>query len=184
MQDATPHSKRDIQRMSDTNRYPAATGTSITIRPIRLKDMEMEAEFVRQLSPQTRHYRFLGAVRELSPSLLRQFCDVDGRHSMAFVATIKEEGRETEIGVSRYAPSADTDVREMAVTVADGWQKKGLGTRLARQLIKFAKGQGVRRLYSVDLADNSAMHELAIELGMSAAQDPDDAHQIIYSLNL
>jgi hypothetical protein len=39
-------------------------------------------------------------------------------------------------------------------------------------------------MYSVDLADNSAMRELARELGMSASRDPEDAHQVIYSLTL
>jgi hypothetical protein len=42
----------------------------------------------------------------------------------------------------------------------------------------------VKQLYSVELSDNAAMRELAHELGMSASGDPDDAHQVIYSLPL
>jgi acetyltransferase len=103
---------------------------------------------------------------------------------MAFVATVSENGRETEIGVSRYAPNETGDVREMAVTIADAWQNKGLGTRLTRQLIEHAREHGVRRLYSIDLADNDAMRHLARDLGMTAMPDPDDARQIIYSLTL
>jgi hypothetical protein len=37
----------------------------------------------------TKHYRFLGGVKELSPAELKRLCDVDGRHSMAFVATVQ-----------------------------------------------------------------------------------------------
>ena len=84
----------------------------ITIRPIRLADAAMEAEFVRKLSPETKHYRFLGGLKELSPALLKSLCDIDYRHSMAFVATVTQDGKEIEIGVSRYAPNANEDVRE------------------------------------------------------------------------
>jgi hypothetical protein len=42
----------------------------------------------------------------------------------------------------------------------------------------------VSRLYSVDLADNTPMRMLARDLGMRAARDPADSHQVIYSLNL
>jgi GNAT superfamily N-acetyltransferase len=166
------------------NQSPQISGESITIRPMRAADIDMEAEFVRRLSPQSRHYRFLGGVKELSPRELKQLCNVDGHRSMAFVATVAENGRETEIGVSRYAPNARGDVREMAVTVADAWQNKGIGTRLMRQLIEHAREHGVRRLYSMDLADNDPMRHLASDLGMTATPDPDDPHQVIYSLTL
>lgn len=139
---------------------------------------------MRRLSPTTRHFRFLGGMKELSPQLLKTFCEVDGRHSMAFVATITEDGKETEVGVSRYAPNVNEDVREMAVTVADEWQKQGIGTLLTEKLVEFAKGHGVKRLYSVDLADNTSMKKLAEDIGMNVRRDPDDAHQVIYSLTL
>jgi GNAT superfamily N-acetyltransferase len=144
----------------------------------------MEADFIRRLSPQTKHYRFLGGVKELSAAQVSQLCDVDGRHSMAFVATIHRDGRETEIGVSRYAPNSHSDVREIAVTVADEWQHKGLGTKLMEQLIQSARSNGVKRLYSIELSDNAAMRALAADLKMNVERDPNDPHQTIYSLRL
>jgi acetyltransferase len=68
--------------------------------------------------------------------------------------------------------------------VADDWQHRGLGTRLARALIQHAREHGVRKLYSVDLADNARMRMLAEDLGMKASLDPEDARQVIYSLSL
>ena len=163
---------------------PTIADESIMIRPMRAADMDLEAKFVRGLSPQSRHYRFLGGVKELSDRELKRLCNVDGHRSMAFVASVVENGEETVIGVSRYATNATGDIREMAVTVADAWQNKGLGTRLARQLIQHAREHGVRTLYSMDLADNDAMRHLARDLGMTAVPDPDDPHQVIYSLTL
>ena len=74
----------------------------------------------------------------MSPQEVKTFVDVDGRHSMAFVATVKENGQEKGIGVSCYAPNSKEDVREISVTVADKWQHKGIGTLLTKQLIAFA----------------------------------------------
>jgi GNAT superfamily N-acetyltransferase len=159
-------------------------GEAVTIRPIRITDGEMEAEFVRRLSPQTKHYRFFGGVRELPPAEVARLCNVDGTHSMAYVATIRRGDKEIEIGVSRYSPDSRADVREMAVTVADEWQHKGLGTLLMRHLIEFARSNGVKQLYSVELSDNTAMRALAKDLGMSAATQPDDPAYTIYSLQL
>lgn len=167
-----------------TESYPTIAGEAVTIRPIRMADAEMEADFIRRLSAQTKHYRFFGGVKELSPSEVSHLCDVDGRHSMAFVATIRRDGRETEIGVSRYAPNSKSDVREIAVTVADEWQHKGLGTLLMKQLIQSAQSNGVKQLYSIELSDNEPMRALASDLNMSARGDPDDPHQTIYSLKL
>lgn len=166
----------ELQTLAD---YP-----TITIRPIQLTDADMEVEFVRRLSPKTRHYRFLGGLKELTPKMLKSFCDVDYYHSMAFVATVSQNGEEIEVGVSRYAPNTKDDVREMAVTVADDWQHLGIGTLLTKKLIEFARDHGVNKLYSVDLADNTSMRQLADEIGMSVRQDPEDAHQVIYSLAL
>jgi len=159
-------------------------GETVTIRPIRITDRAMESEFIRRLSPQSKHFRFLGGVSELPPAEVARLCKVDGIYSVAFVATIQRAGNEVEIGVSRYAPDSRPDAREIAVTVADDWQHRGLGAALMQELIETARSNGVKQLYSVDLAENAAMAALAKDLKMSARRDPSDPHQMIYSLAL
>lgn len=164
--------------------HPHVAGEAVTIRPIRLDDLEREQDFVHRLSPAAKHYRFLGGVSELSAPELRRLCDVDGKNSMAFIATVMQNGREVEIGVARYSPAAGANTREIAVTVSDDWQHRGLGTMLVKQLVETAKLNGVTHLYSMDLADNVAMAALAKDLGMASMRDPGDPHQVIYSLTL
>ena len=96
----------------------------------------------------------------------------------------QENGQENQIGVSRYAECPNEGVGEMAVTIVDASQHKGLGELLLKRLITYAKAHGLKQLYSMELADNTAMRELASELGMSVRRDPDDANQVIYSLTL
>jgi GNAT superfamily N-acetyltransferase len=170
--------------MTDNATKSTIRGEMVTIRPLCATDTAMEAEFVQRLSSETRRYRFLGGVQELSASQLKLLCDVDGHNDMAFVATIPQNGRESAIGVSRYAPSQKENAREMALTIADDWRQEGVAKLLVKQLIDYARGHGVRQLYSVELAENFAMQELAQQIGMSTERDPDDATQVVYSLTL
>ena len=156
----------------------------VTLRPIRSTDSAIEAGFVRNLSAATKHYRFFCALKELSSEEVSRFCNVDGPHSMAHVATVRDEGREIEIGVCRYAPGSKPDVREMAVTIADEWQHTELAKLLMERLLISAKQYGIRQLYAVELEDNQAMRNFAKEVGMTAKRDPSDASQVIYSLGL
>jgi GNAT superfamily N-acetyltransferase len=164
--------------------HPQIAGETVTIRPIRINDLETEQDFIRRLSPEAKHFRFLGGVRELPLPELRRLCEIDGKNSMAFVATVLRNGQEVEIGVSRYSPGAAATTREIAVAVADAWQPRGLGATLVRHLIETAKLNGVTRLYSVDLVDNAAMATLAGDLKMASVRDPTDPRQVIYSLVL
>jgi RimJ/RimL family protein N-acetyltransferase len=170
--------------MTTDSAHTIVAEESVTLRPIQPADSVMEREFIRNLSARTKHYRFLGGVNELSPAELKRLCNVDGRHSMAFVATVNKNGQETEIGVSRYAEYPSDGAGELAITIADAWQHKGLDQLLLRQLIAYARTHGMKQLYSVELADNTAMRELASDFGMSVRRDPDDAGQVIYSLTL
>lgn len=166
-------------------RQPIAASHEITIRPISSNDAEKGTRFFKRLSPQTKHYRFLAGVRELLPDEVKRFCGVDGEQTMAFIAVARDDqGEETQIGVSRYAPDAEENVRELAVTVADEWQGRGLDVLLTNQLIDYAKSHGVKRLYSIELADNDSMRSLARNIGMTERRDPADARQVIYSLSL
>ena len=157
-------------------------GRLVTIRPICLADAAMETEFVRHLSPQTRRYRFFGALNDLSAAEAKRLCDVDGEQTMAYVASVQEKEHEVEIAVCRYAPTTKPDVREMAITVADEWQHTELAAILLEQLMKSAKQHGIRELYTVELSDNLVMHDFARDLGMTTKRDPDDATQVIYSM--
>lgn len=165
-------------------RHLTIDGHPIIIRPISPEDAELEEEFIDRLSPMTKYFRFLGGINHIPEKLLKEFCDVDFDRTAAFIATTTEAGEEREIGVVRYAPDTRPDVREIAITVADEWQNKGLGTLLAEQLMGLAREQGIKRLYSIDLAGNSHMRALADHLHMSAHPDSADSHQVIYSLTL
>ena len=159
-------------------------GTHVLIRPIHAADASLEKKFIERLSPASRRYRFLGAIGEPSDELIRRLTRIDYRRDAAFVALVHRDGEKREIGVSRFSLSADGQSCECAVTVADDWQRKGLGVVLMRHLIEVARTRGIRSMVSYDAADNAQMRDLAAFLGFRRAADPDDPRQVVHTLSL
>ncbi len=157
----------------------------IIIRPITPEDIELEKDFFNQLSQESKHNRFLGGVAVLSSKVLADLCNIDHLHDMAFVAISKDGLSKKIVGVVRYAEDQVGNKKaEIAVTVADDWQDKGIGTELLKKLIEFAQVAGIKKFYSIDNYANEKMRVLAKEFGFSKHQDPEDASLIIYDLDI
>ena len=152
-----------------------ADGSPVTLRAIRPEDADMEQEFVRNLSQNSRYFRFMNTVRELTPAMLIRFTQIDYDREMAFVAVREEGGREIEIGVARYVTNPDAETCEFALVVADAWQGKGLGRRMLERLIEVARSRGLRTMVGHVLAGNQAMLGLCSKLGFVISDHPEDA---------
>ena len=154
-------------------------GTPLTIRPIRPEDAESEQAFVRSLSPEAKHFRFMQGLKELSPSMLAQFTQIDYSRELALVATIEQDGKDVQIGVARYAINPDGRTCEFAIVVGDEVQKQGIGSRLMVALINAARSQGLAVMEGLVLADNRQMLELMRDLGFAIRPVEDDAGLVV-----
>lgn len=178
-----------VYRPSAGPEYPRWSETlrdhsHVVIRPIMPQDADAERAFIEGLSLEARRFRFLGQVKCPSESLIEQFTNIDYVHEVAFVAVIPEDGHERIVGVSRYSSDESGTRCECAVTVTDEWQNRGLGTLLMRHLIEVARARGIRRMISIDSAENIRMQLLAQYLGFDTRVDPDDSRQVIHELAL
>lgn len=149
-------------------------GTDLTIRPIRSEDAQIEQAFVRGLSPQTKYFRFMQSMQELSPEELIRLTQLDYHRELALIATVYEDGREIEIGVARYAMNPDGESAEFALVVADGWQQRGIGSRLMQALMEAARTRGLRTLEGEVLGSNQPMLALVRDLGFTVRTSADD----------
>jgi GNAT superfamily N-acetyltransferase len=170
----------DVPRWTETLR----DRSEVLIRPIQPQDRAAEARFIEGLSMQAKRYRFLGQVASPSESLVAHLTGVDFVHDVAFVAVVHEDAHERIVGVARYSVDPDGTRCECAVTVAEDWQDKGLGTILMRHLIDLARARGIRTMYSIDAVDNTEMRELARHLGFQTRLDPQDPTLYIHQLEL
>ena len=111
-------------------------------RPALVRLDQGDAELVRRmydrLSPASLHRRFFspppGATR-FAGAILRT--DAMDRAALAAV----EQGE--VVGVAQYARRPGDRVAELAVVVADAWQRQGLGTRLIAALADRAVEEGI-----------------------------------------
>lgn len=158
-------------------------GTQVEIRPIRPTDMELERAFIASLSPEARRYRFLYTIGTPSDALLHRLTHLDEQRDAALIALHGSGADQKEIGVARFSATPD-GLAEVAVTVGDDWRLRGVGTILMRQLIQIARARGIKALFSIDPADNDAMRRFAVALGFSRTPNPDDATQVIHTLEI
>ena len=150
-------------------------GTDLTIRPIRPEDAQIEQEFVRALSPQTKYFRFMQTMQELSREELIRLTQIDYHRELALIATVRgPDGSEQEIGVTRYAMNPDGESCEFALVVADAWHNRGIGSRLMQALMEAARARGFRRMEGEVLASNQGMLALVRDLEFSVRTSPDD----------
>ena len=170
--------------MDQVCEYILNDGTSIGIRPITIDDIDHERSFVQNLSPKTKHERFFSGLSGLSDNQLKYFCDVDFEQHVAFVATIKGNEGESQIGVARYVVDQSGNEAEIAITVADAWQHQGLGSLLMEHLISYARKKGIDLLYSYVLTDNKNMLRLEKKYGFLIQRDQDNTSQLLCTLNL
>jgi acetyltransferase len=153
-------------------RWELPDGAVVTVRPIRPEDAEAEASFVRNLSENARHFRFMIALKELTREMLVRFTQIDYDRELALVALADVAGKETQIAVARYV-KADAETAHVAIVVADAWQRRGIGARLFEMLFEVARARGVVRLEGEVLAENTRARALMARLGFTLRRDPE-----------
>jgi acetyltransferase len=146
-------------------------GTDLTIRPIRPEDAQLEQDFVRGLSEQTKYFRFMQALKELTPEMLVRFTQIDYDREMALIGVVEQKGVEVEVGVARYMSRPGGDSCEFAIVVADDWRTRGIGARLMRSLMENARQRGLRVMEGEVLTANTRMLALMKSLGFRIERD-------------
>lgn len=164
--------------------WQLADGTDITIRPIRPEDAEIEQIFVRDLSSDSKYFRFMQALNELTPMMLARFTQINYDRELALIAVTKDKNQEIEIGVARYITNPDGESCEFALVVADEWQQMGIGSRLMSCLMEAAKAGGLKRIEGEVLKNNTHMLELAKFLGFVSRKSEEDPGIVIISKKL
>ncbi len=155
-------------------RVQLPSGQDLIIRPIRPEDAEMEQQFVRSLSEQTKYFRFMQAIKELTPEMLVRFTQIDYDREMALIGVIEQDDQDVEVGVARYMSRPGGDSCEFAIVVSDTWRDRGIGARLMRALMHNARQRGMRLMEGEVLTANTRMLTLMDSLGFRIERDPED----------
>jgi GNAT superfamily N-acetyltransferase len=147
----------------------AATATlpaTISIRPIRPDDRAALGRFYESLSPDSLNHRFHGACRGIGDRAAGQFCGPDHDHREGLVAVVGPAGTTASriVGHLCLEPSQPGEL-EMAIAVADDFQRQGIGRALLVAAIDWARGHGIDRLRASMRWSNGAITSLVRSAG-------------------
>jgi len=150
-------------------------GTPAMIWPLLPTDAETLREGFRRLSRDLRRRRFLTSRGGLDDSMIRWLVgSVDGVHHIALVLIVlPPDGGEGPVGVAHLLQYPDDPATaDIAITIADDWRGRGVGTALASALMQ-RRPAAVKRLRTAVEADNRA--SLAL-LAAAGRMSPGPAH--------
>jgi len=139
-------------------------GSRVRIRQWRPSDRELLVSGFYRLSPTSSYRRFLSASPVLTGEMVHVLTDVDHRDHEAMIA-LDKHGREG-LGIAHYVRSLERPgVAELALTVIDDWQGRGLGTLLLEVISARARQEGIKTFTALMLAENRRMRDLLDRLG-------------------
>ena len=165
--------------------WQLSDGTDVWVRPIRPEDAEKEQYFVQNLSDESKYFRFMQSMDKLTPIMLARFTQIDYDREMALVAVINEhEYHARIIAVARYVSNPDAQSCEFALTVADAWQRKGIGRRLMQRLMTVARDRGIEIMEGEVLSNNVKMLRLCERLGFRSVRNPSEPDVVIVRRHL
>ena len=138
-------------------------GSKVAIRQVRSTDAALLADGFARLSERSRQLRFLGVKNHLTVAELRYLTDVD-HHDHEALGALSRDGR--GVGVARFIrDTKDPESAEVAITIVDEWQGRGLGTKLLELLSDRARDEGVARFTAAVAADNIASSKMVRNAG-------------------
>ncbi len=138
-------------------------GTVLRFRAIRPSDKAALSAGFQRLSAQSRRQRFLSSKNELTDTELGHLTECNGEDHYAIVAARPSEdgGGQEIIGVARFSRiEHDKPVAELAVTVIDDWQRRGVGRRLLERIVTAASERGIEQVSGMALAENQQVRHL------------------------
>ncbi len=141
-------------------------------------DAQMEALY-RRLSDRGRYRRFFApTTAESAARLERTTAELPSRCTV--VATIGDD----IVAAAEYDVGDAEDVAEVAFTVQDDQQGRGLGTSLLEMLARVAIAHGIRRFTAAFLTENTEMREVFARAGFDVHWRPEPRGLVEVTLDL
>src|SRR5581483_508006 len=148
-------------------------GSSILIRALSPADRQLLREHFARLSPESVYFRFMAPKKTLSEDDLDRFTNLDYVRRFGLAASRRYRGEERIIGVGIYAAdskAARPESAEVAFSVEDQYQGRGVGTLLLEHLCRIAHVNGINRLEADVMAGNARMLDVFARSGFNVSR--------------
>jgi GNAT superfamily N-acetyltransferase len=140
---------------------------AIYIRAAGASDVENLSIYFTCLSTTSRNKRFMGARADIAVVAAECLSRTDHPDHFTLLAELRREGRGTIIGETRYAYDATARHGEFAISVADAFQRAGLGLHMMTAMETRAIDLGHAMIAGETARTNAEMRGLAKKAGFS-----------------
>ena len=131
-------------------------GGRLEVRALKPVDRDALVAAAGRSSSDTLALRFFAPKRGFSEKEIDFYTNVDFERHVALAAFVDEGGKPLLVGGSRYIV-AEPGRAEIAFTVEDAHQGRGIASLLLRHLITIARAAGLKELFAEVLPENAPM---------------------------
>jgi len=146
--------------------YVLDDGTQLNFRPIHPTDPDRIKDLFYSLSQESVYMRFMSRMKRIQRKQIQEFVYIDHRNEVVIVGTIPEPYGEDIIAMGGYYLDPHTNRAEVAFTVRDDWQNRGIGSFLLKHLTNIARRSGIAGFTAETLAENRAMQAVFDRSGL------------------
>jgi acetate---CoA ligase (ADP-forming) len=144
-------------------------GGTLRLRPPRSDDTDALVGFFDALSERSLYLRFHGAPT-VTASLVEPYLEPDWIERGALVGTLAGGDGQRMVALANYVRLRDPAAAEVAFTVADDQQGRGIGTRMLEQLAERAAAVGIERFVAEVMGENVAMMRVFEDAGFGVTR--------------
>lgn len=157
------------------------TGLKILLRPVKISDEPLLKEFFYDLSDETLYRRFMSMRKDMPHDRLQNFVVIDYTRDMIILAVLKEEEKETILGMAQYISDEKSLQVEAAIVVKDEFHRQGIGWELVQYLVLLVKRKGLTGVMASVLIENRPMMRLLEKSGFDIEKE---SIQGVYEMKL
>ncbi len=132
-------------------------GLEVLFRPVKISDEPLLKDFFYSLSDNSMYTRFISFRKDMPHERLQEFVIIDYTREMAILAVVQDGEKEEIAGLGQYTINESDHAADVAFTVRDVFQNKGIGTELLAYLTQLAKRQGLLGFTAEVLVENEPM---------------------------
>ncbi len=145
-------------------------GQTVLVRTATAADVPAVEELMRSVSAQTLQMRFMGAIAQVSRTVIEIMCTGEPRDRLCLLAIVGQEPNAHVVGVGNYISLGVFGKAEVAFLVREDFQGRGISTLLLERLAGIAAANGFNGFEAEVLYDNQAMINVFRDSGFEVCQ--------------
>jgi GNAT superfamily N-acetyltransferase len=132
-------------------------GAGLFVRPVKASDERLFQEYLYSLSERSVYLRFFQTRKAFPHELAQEVVAVDYDERLGVVVTEGPSDTAPIVGAAHWMLDPNRNIAEVAFSVSDQYQRRGIGTHLFKLLLRLARERGVRGFEATVIAQNVGM---------------------------